>query len=108
MVIAAFQIKDKLGRAQFFQKIFLLADSSMKMIIEIPFHTFSNADIQFAEKKLTWRFYTTEKALLITRQVKLINKKKFAKTKIDENVEAFVVYITSFTLKTLIDPAQKA
>ena len=53
MVIAGFQIEDKLGRARFFQESFLLADTSMEVILRMPFLTLSNADIQFTEKKLT-------------------------------------------------------
>ena len=53
MIIAGFQIIDKLGRARSFQEPFLLTDTSMKMVLRMPFLTFSNADIQFAEKKLT-------------------------------------------------------
>ena len=75
MVIASFQIKNKLGRDQFFLETFLLADISMKVVLKIPFFTFSNADIQFADKELIWRFYTTKETLLTIRRVKLINKK---------------------------------
>ena len=55
MVIAAFQVIDKLGRSRFFQKTFLLADISIEVVLGMPFLIFSNADIQFAKKKLTWR-----------------------------------------------------
>ena len=47
MVIAGFQIEDKLGKARFFQKLFLLVDTNMEVILEIFFLIFSNADIQF-------------------------------------------------------------
>lgn len=40
------------------------------------FLIFSNANIQFPEKKLTWRFYTTAKALLTTKQLEVNIKKK--------------------------------
>ena len=53
MVIAGFQIEDKFGRAWFFQKSFLLGNTSMEMVLEMPFLIFSNANIQFAKKKLT-------------------------------------------------------
>ena len=53
MVLASFQMKDKLGRPQFFQETFLLADLSVKVVLEMPFLTLSNANIQFAQKKLT-------------------------------------------------------
>ena len=45
MVIAAFQVVDKLGRSRFFQETFLLADISMKVVLGMPFLTLSNADI---------------------------------------------------------------
>ena len=53
MVIATFQGVDKLGRSWFFQETFLLADISMKVVLGMLFFTFSNVDIQFAEKKLS-------------------------------------------------------
>ena len=53
MVIAAFQVVNKLGRSQFFQEHFLLANISMKIVLSMLFLTFSNVDVQFAEKELT-------------------------------------------------------
>ena len=52
MVIAAFQVKDKFGRARFFQETFLLADTRMEVVLKMPFLTLNNANIQFAEKEL--------------------------------------------------------
>ena len=110
MVIAAFQVKDKLGRARFSQETFLLADTSMEVVLGMPFLTFNNANIQFAEKELTWRSYTAEEALPTTRRVELINKKEFAKAALDENIEAFMVYVSSLSLrsKMTIHPAREA
>ena len=45
IVIAGFQVINKLGRARFFQKIFLLANISIKVILWMSFLTFSNANI---------------------------------------------------------------
>ena len=45
MVIAGFQVIHKLGRARFFQKTFLLANTIMKVVLGMFFLTFSNADI---------------------------------------------------------------
>ena len=53
MVLASFQVEDTLGRAQFFQETFLLADLSIEVVLGMPFLTLSNANIQFAQKKLT-------------------------------------------------------
>ena len=64
MIIASFQIENKLGRARFFQELFLLADTSMEVVLGIPFPTFNNADIQFAKKELIWRSYIAAEILL--------------------------------------------
>ena len=45
MVLATFQMKDKLGKARFFQETFLVANINAKIVLGIPFLTFSNADI---------------------------------------------------------------
>lgn len=37
IVLASFQIKDKLEKAQFFHKIFLLADTSLEIMLNILF-----------------------------------------------------------------------
>ena len=79
----------------------------MVVVLGMPFLTLSNVDIQFAEKELTWRIYTTKDPLLTTRRVELIDKKVFAKAALDENIEAFVVYMNSLNLgsKMTIHPA---
>ena len=98
MVLANFQVEDKLGRSQFFQETFLLADISTEVVLGMPFLTLSNADIQFIEKELTWRSYTTAKVLPTIKQVELINKKEFAKAVLDENSETFVIHVASLNL----------
>lgn len=59
------------------------------------FLTFNKVNIQFAEKKLTWRSYTSAKALSITKQVEIINKKKFGKTVLNIELEIFVMYVSA-------------
>ena len=108
MVLASFQVEDKLGRLRFFQETFLLADISTGVVLGMPFLTLSNANIQFVEKKLTWRTYTTAKTLPTTRQIELIDKKQFAKAALDENFETFVVYVASLNLTPGIHPDRAA
>ena len=98
MVLADFQMEDKLGRAQFFQETFLLANISIEVIPDMLFLTLSNADIQFIEKELTWRSYTTTEALPTIKRVELINKKEFAKAMLNENFETFVIHVASLNL----------
>ena len=45
IVIANFQIEDKLGRARFFQESFLLAETSMEVVLGMLFLAFNNVDI---------------------------------------------------------------
>ena len=45
IVLANFQVDNKIDKAWFFQKTFLLANISTKMVLSILFLTFSNADI---------------------------------------------------------------
>ena len=98
MILASFQVEDKLGRIQFFQETFLLANISVEVVLGMLFLIFRNANVQFVEKELTWRSYTTAKALTTTKRVELINKKEFAKVALDEKSETFVVYVASFNL----------
>ena len=78
------------------------------MILRILFLIFSNADIQFAKKELTSKFYTTAKALPTFYQAELINKKEFAKAALNEDIKIFLVYVASLTLKITIHLAREA
>ena len=53
MVIAGFQVQDKFGKARFFQKTFLVADTSVKVVLGMPFLALSKVEVNFAEKELT-------------------------------------------------------
>ena len=45
ILIAVFQIFDKLGHSHFFQETFILAKISIKVVFGIPFLILSNADV---------------------------------------------------------------
>ncbi len=53
MVSASFSLQDSLERARFFEETFLLADTRIEVILEIPFLALSNADFHFGAEKLT-------------------------------------------------------
>ena len=76
----------------------------------MPFFTLSIANIQFAEKELICRSYINEEALSNRQRVELINKKKFVKVALDENIKVFVVHVSFLSLgsKILIHPAWEA
>ena len=108
IVIVVFQVQDKLGRARFFQKTFLMANTSMEVVFEMPFLTLSNANVGFLDKKLTWRTYSVGEILPTTKRVQIIDWKEFAKAALDPKNKAFVLHIVTITLKMTIYPEHKA
>lgn len=102
MILASFQIEDKLKKVLFFQNAFLLANISVKVVLKMFFLIFSIINIQFTKKKLAQRFYTTAKALSTTKQIKLIGKKKFAKVALQKNMKVFVIYMTFIDLSLML------
>ena len=101
--MARFSIQDSLKKVRFFEGTFLLANTSIEMVLGIPFFSLNNANVGFSElKKLTWKIYTTTKALPTSNRVKLINKKKFAKAARYENFETFVIHIAALEMPTIM------
>ena len=95
MVLASFQMQNKLGRARFFQESFLFADTTVEVVLGMLFLTFSNADMSFSERELTWNSYTIDETLSTSKRVELIDKNKFAKAVLDTESETFVVYVAA-------------
>ncbi len=95
IVSARFLLQDSLEEVWFFKETFLLVDTSVEVVLGMPFLSLSNADFQFSAEELTWRSYTATEALPTTRRVKLIDKKEFAKAALDENSETFVVHVAA-------------
>ena len=93
MVIADFQIEDKASKPKFFQKTFLVADTKFEVILEMFFLKISNADVSFGKKTLTWKTYTTNKALPTTKQVQIVDLKEFVIAALDVNNKTFIVHM---------------
>ena len=93
IVIADFQVKNKVGRPRFFQEIFLVASIKFEVILGMLFLKLSNADMSFSKETLTWRTYTTNEALPTTKRIQIINKKDFVIAVLDANSKTFVVHI---------------
>ena len=70
-----------------------MTDTKSEMILGILFLKISNADVSFGEKTLTWKTYTTNKALPITEQIQIIDKKDFIIAALDADSETFVVHM---------------
>ena len=93
MMIADFQVEDKSGRPRFFQETFLVADTKFEVILGMPFLKISNADVAFGEGTLTWKSYTTNKALPTTERVRLVDPTEFVIAALDADSETFVVHV---------------
>ena len=86
-------MENKANRPRFFQEIFLVADTKFEMILGMPFLKISNADVSFGEGTLTWKTYTTNKALPTTERVQIIDKKDFVIAALDADSKTFVVHV---------------
>ena len=53
IVIVGFQIQNKFGKTRFFQKTFLIADTSMEVVLGMPFLALSKVEVDFAKKEVT-------------------------------------------------------
>ena len=102
MVVVAFSVTDQANRIKFFEEIFLVANVSLDVVLEMPFLTLSSTDVGFPKRKLWWRSYTIKKAFLTIKRVKRVRKKEFAATAPDPGYETFVVHVAS-----LESPSQK-
>lgn len=76
IVIAGFQIQDKLRKAG------------------LPFLTLGSVEIRLAEKELVWR-YTAAEAIPTTRYVRIIDKKEILAAALNENDETFMAHIAA-------------
>ena len=52
MVVAAFLVKDKANRVNFFEKTFLMANVSPEVVFGMLFLTLSSADVDFSSREL--------------------------------------------------------
>ena len=93
MVIVNFQVENKSGRFIFFQEIFLVADTKFEMILGMLFLKIINTNMAFGKETLTWKFYTTNKALLTIKRVQLVDLKEFVIAVLNADSETFVVQV---------------
>lgn len=103
IVSASFSLLDDLERVWFFEKTFLLVNTSMKVVLKMLFLSLRNANIEFVELgKLIWRFYIITEILPTTSWIKLIDKREFAKTALDGSSKTFVMYVAALEILTAI------
>lgn len=94
MIIARFSIQNKFGKICVFEKSFLLAYTSIKVVLRMFFLTLNNSDIQFEDGIFTWTFCGTTKAFHKVKHVELTNNHEFAPTALDKNSDTFVLHFS--------------
>ena len=51
-VVTTFLVTDKANQVRFFKETFLIANVSLEIVLEMPFLTFSGADVDFLGREL--------------------------------------------------------
>ena len=93
MVIADFQVEDKVSKPRFFQKTFLVANTKFEMILGMLFLKINNINMSFSKKTFTWKSYIINEALFTTKQIQIINLKEFIIVALDADSEIFMVHM---------------
>ena len=93
MVIANFWKKNKISKPKIFQKIFLVADIILEVILRMHFLKIKNVDMLFGKKTLIQKSYTTNGTIPTIEQVQIIDSKIFIIEMLIAYGEIFVNYV---------------
>lgn len=69
---------------------------------------FSNVNVKFAKKELTWRTFSVNETLQTTKHIQFIDCKKFVAAALDPSEKAFVVLMAYLKAKMSLYPTWKA
>ena len=84
-----------------------MADTKFEMILGMLFLKISNTDVAFGKRILTWKSYTTNKALPTTEQVQLVDPKEFVIVAIDADSKTFVLYVVIWEWEEMLVHSEK-
>ena len=70
-----------------------MTNTKFEVILGMLFLKIINADMASGEETLTWKSYTTNKALLTTEQIQLVNPKEFVIAALEADSETFVIHV---------------
>ena len=73
----------------------------------MSFLKISNANVSFGKKTLMWKSYTTNKILSSTKQVQIVNPKKFVIAALDMGSKTFVIYMAIWKQEEMPMHSQK-
>ena len=101
MVVTVFSMINKANQVRLFEKTFLVANVSPKILLRMLFLTWSGADVDFWGRGLWCRTYITEEALSTIRYVELVGKKEFAAAALNLEHETYIVHFGSVNSNAL-------
>ena len=93
IVIVDNLVEFRLKKVWFFQKMVLLTNTDIEMILRIFFLIFNRINIRFIRYKLISIIYLAAKALLTIKSIEILNKTEFEVVFINENNTTFVLYV---------------
>ena len=108
IVVAAFSVTNKANWVRFFEEIFLVANVSPEVVLDMSFLTLSGANVDFLDRELRWRTYTIEEVLSTIKCIELVGKKEFAAVALDPEHETFIIHVASLNLVSGIHPNKEA
>lgn len=81
---------------RFIKKIFLLPNISPNIVFKMSFFILNKTNIDFWEKKLWWKLYTTKKYIFIIERIKFEEKKIYIAVALNLKYETLMIYIILF------------
>ena len=74
-----------------------MANVSLDVVFGMFFLILSSTDIDFLDRKLSWRTYITKKVLLTIKRFELVKKKEFIAVAFDPKHKTFIIHVICFS-----------
>ena len=101
IIVAVVSVTNKANQVRFFEKTFLVANVSPKVVFGMFFLILSSINVNLTGQKLYWRTYTTKKVFSTTIRIELGCKKGFVTATLDPESEIFVIHVASLSFIAL-------
>ena len=84
-----------------------MANTKFEIILAMLFLKLNNANMSFGKKTFMWKTYIINKALSITKQVQIINKKDFVIVVLDADSKIFMMYMAIYKWEKILIYSKK-
>ena len=86
---------DKVIQVRFFEETFPVTNICPEVVLKMLFLILIGTDIDFLDRELWWRTFTTKKALPTIRHTELVGKKSFTTVALDLEYKTYVAHLGS-------------